>query len=171
MEYVFLSLGSNLGDRVKNLEEAVRELESVLVGLRRARLYETVPRDVIDQPQFLNTAVCGYTSLAPASLLKKTRNIERLLGRPDIRTVEKGPRTIDIDILLVGESTIKTPDLIVPHPRINDRKFVLIPLLELDPLLRDPVSGSPYRTILGNLPPQGIYYHTLKDYTATFRTL
>mgnify|MGYP001448814943 CR=1 FL=1 len=171
MNYVFLSLGANLGDRERNINEAIRALGSELSGLRRARLYETVPQDVTDQPLFLNTAVCGYTSLEPASLLQATGNIERLLGRPAVRSVEKGPRTVDIDILLIGNMVIETPDLVVPHPRMNHRKFVLVPLLELDPLLHDPVSGVSYRTILGNLPPQGIYYRTLKDYTATFRTL
>ena len=110
-----------------------------------------------NQPDFLNLVVRGTTALSPQSLLSVLASIEAALGRDRSSAGPKGPRTIDIDILLYGTSIIAEPNLIVPHPGMKDRQFVLIPLLELDPEIVDPVSGAPFKDFLAALPPQGIY--------------
>lgn len=144
---VYLSLGSNLGDRAGNLREAVRELSSVLEDLRVSSVYETEPLYLREQPRFLNIAAAGSCRLSPQGLLERIHGIEALLGRDRNREVPKGPRPIDIDILLYGELTVDTPTLQIPHPGLRERQFVLIPLLEIDPTLRDPRSGEPYAAV------------------------
>jgi 2-amino-4-hydroxy-6-hydroxymethyldihydropteridine diphosphokinase len=136
---IYLSLGSNLGNREKALTLAIDLLRSPAVTLLRASsVYETEPMDVPDQPWFLNVVLEGETSLFPKQLLAHTARVERELGRR--RSVPKGPRTIDIDILLYGRVVVDTPDLVIPHPRLAERRFVLEPLSELAPELRHPVT-------------------------------
>jgi 2-amino-4-hydroxy-6-hydroxymethyldihydropteridine diphosphokinase len=136
---VYLSIGSNLGDRERNLRQALSLLaEPRLRILRVSSFYETEPRDEPDQPWFLNAVVEVETDFFPKQLLARLQKIERELGRKRIKP--KGPRTIDIDILLYGESIIATDDLTVPHPRMAERRFVLEPLAELAPSLRHPVT-------------------------------
>ena len=139
MKRVYLSLGSNLGDREANLRAAIAQLGTPGVRiLRVSSLYETEPMEVRDQPWFLNLVVEAETGLFPKQLLARIRKIDLALGRKRVRP--KGPRTIDIDILLYGESIIDTAELTVPHPRMAERRFVLEPLAELAPDLRHPVS-------------------------------
>src|SRR5579872_6117179 len=124
--WVYLSLGSNLGNRAANLQAAVRRL-SALGALRAcSSLYETEPRDVVDQPWFLNCALALETAWEPEPFLERVLAVELEMGR--LRTTPKGPRVIDIDILLFGALVMKTPALTLPHPAMHLRRFVLEPL-------------------------------------------
>jgi 2-amino-4-hydroxy-6-hydroxymethyldihydropteridine diphosphokinase len=135
---IYLSLGSNLGDRLANLESAITALSNDGVSvLRRSSLYETEPVDFLSQPWFLNCVVEGETQLAPLELLHALQGIERKLGSKKL--VPKGPRIIDLDILFYGATSIHTEEIEIPHPRLSQRRFVLVPLAELAPMLRHPV--------------------------------
>jgi 2-amino-4-hydroxy-6-hydroxymethyldihydropteridine diphosphokinase len=148
LKTVYLSLGSNLGERERNLEEAIALLEGAGVRvLRRSHVYETEPQEVRDQPWFLNLVLEAATELFPKQLLACALKIERKLGRT--RTRPKGPRTIDIDILLYGNAVIDAEELVVPHPRMAERRFVLEPLAELAPDLCHPVTRRSVREMLG----------------------
>ena len=135
---VYLSLGSNLGDRAVHIERALEGLsaEGVRITLRSA-LYQTEPVEFIEQGWFLNIAVEAETELMPRQLLRVIRHIEQQLGRQ--RIVRAGPRTLDIDILLYGASIISAAELEIPHPRMADRRFVLVPMAEIAPTVRHPV--------------------------------
>ncbi len=147
MPVVFLGLGSNLGDRAANLRATRERLAAGGVALDRcSSLYETEPWGVAEQPRFLNAVCRGRTRLAPAALLALAKRIERELGR--VETVRYGPRTVDIDILLYGERQLATPELTIPHPRLAERAFVLVPLTELAPDLRPPGSTRTVRELL-----------------------
>ncbi len=133
----YLSIGSNVGDRLENLRQACRRLESAGMRLRAlSSVYETEPVDGAEQDWFLNCAAAIETGLDPLELLGKVHAIEKDLGR--VRERPKGPRTIDIDILLYGDSTLSGEDLTLPHPRMLGRRFVLEPLREIAPTLRVP---------------------------------
>jgi 2-amino-4-hydroxy-6-hydroxymethyldihydropteridine diphosphokinase len=149
----YLSLGSNLGDRAACIERALELLSGPdLKIVRRSALYETEPRDVKAQPWFLNIAAEVETRLFPRQLLARVEKIEKELGRK--RIVVKGPRTIDIDILLFGRFVVNTPDLVIPHPRMHERRFVLEPLAELAPELRHPVTKKTIRELLASVKDQ-----------------
>jgi 2-amino-4-hydroxy-6-hydroxymethyldihydropteridine diphosphokinase len=136
---VYLSLGSNLGDRHAQIEDALARLEAERVRIvKRSPLYETEPVDVTDQPWFLNCAVEAQTDLAPRELLEAIYRVEQQLGRE--RAIARGPRTIDIDVLLYDAITLHTPQLEIPHPRMAQRRFVLVPLAEIAPSLLHPTS-------------------------------
>lgn len=136
----YLSLGSNLGDREAYLHAAVSGLRKRGVELcRSSAVYQTEPRDVIDQPWFLNTVLESSTILDPELLLGFCLEIERENHR--LRDGTKGPRTLDVDIILYGSHIIKKDHLVIPHPRYADRRFVLKPLAEIAPALVDPVRG------------------------------
>lgn len=142
METVYIGLGSNLGDRAGNLRVARARLESADVHVVRiSSLYETEPRDFIEQPPFLNQVVEVETSLTPRELLARLLYVERAMGRE--RTVPKGPRLIDMDILLHGLTRIHEKGLEIPHPRMCERRFVLEPLAEIAPELCIPSHGEP----------------------------
>jgi 2-amino-4-hydroxy-6-hydroxymethyldihydropteridine diphosphokinase len=137
MPPVYLSLGSNVGDRQANLRAAIAALTPTGVEVKRlSSIYETEPVDYLDQPWFLNCVVNVETDLAPLDLLQALRAIESQLGNK--KEFAKGPRKIDLDILLYGIETIATPDLQVPHPRMLLRRFVLAPLAEIAPTLKHP---------------------------------
>lgn len=155
MKTVYLSLGSNLGDRRAHLARARELLETPdLAILRASSIYETEPRDVRDQPWFLNQVIEAQTRLLPRQLLAHVRKIERRTGRRP--TFVKGPRVIDIDILLYDGSVLKTSDLQIPHPRMAERRFVLQPLAELAPDLRHPVTARSVREMLTGLADQKV---------------
>lgn len=157
LEICYLGLGSNLGNREANLRQALGLLTEVLSEMKVSSCWESFPRDYVDQPLFLNMVARGTTNVSPANLLLKIHAIESALGRLRDLKIPKGPRFIDIDILLYGKKIISQSNLIVPHPAIRERKFVLLPLLELDESLTDPVTGGRFLEYLGKLPPQGIY--------------
>ena len=137
---VFLGLGSNLGQRERNLERALVQLEDRGVRItERSSLYLTEPVGGPPQDWFLNAAVRAETSLEPEPLLEACLTTEREMGR--VRAERDGPRTLDVDILLYGELVRDTEGLTLPHPRLQDRLFVLIPLAEMEPSLRHPVLG------------------------------
>lgn len=134
---IYLSLGSNLGDRAANLRAAIAALPSANLHVRKvSSFYETEPVDYLDQPWFLNCVVEGATDSQPIDLLHALRAIESQLGSK--KTFAKGPRILDIDILLFGELSLDTPELQIPHPRMLERKFVLAPLAEIAPQLQHP---------------------------------
>jgi 2-amino-4-hydroxy-6-hydroxymethyldihydropteridine diphosphokinase len=151
LKTAFLSLGSNLGDREALLNQAIERLQAAGVRtVRRSTIHETEPRDFRDQPWFLNIAVEVETDLTPLALLASIQKIEAELGRQ--RTIPKGPRTIDIDILFYANLIIRTPELEIPHPRLTERRFVLDPLSEIAPDLRHPVTGQSVREAQAALP-------------------
>lgn len=127
----YLSLGSNVGDREGNLREAVQRLAQLGILEAESSLYETEPVEVVDQPWFLNCAVQLLTERTAEQLLAGVLAIERAMGRERIRP--KGPRSIDIDILLFGEQQIESPGLKIPHPGLAERLFVLEPMAEIAP--------------------------------------
>ena len=148
--HVYLSLGSNLGDRRKNLERALRRLEQRSISIvRRSSFYETEPTDFEKQPWFLNLVVEAKTDLSPHHLLAVCKRIEVDLGRRPGRRF--GPRSIDIDILLYGRTSIDTEDLVVPHPRMRQRRFVLAPLTEIAHDLTDPRDEERFDNVLNGL--------------------
>jgi 2-amino-4-hydroxy-6-hydroxymethyldihydropteridine diphosphokinase len=152
LKRIYLSLGSNIGDRERNLRKAVEQLASQDVRvLRSSRIYETEPVDYKDQGWFLNQVVEAETALFPMQLLTRIGRVEREMGR--VRRVRKGPRTIDIDILFYGAAIVGTARLEIPHPRIAERRFVLAPLAELAPGLRHPVTHRSVRQMLESAPP------------------
>jgi 2-amino-4-hydroxy-6-hydroxymethyldihydropteridine diphosphokinase len=134
---IYLSLGSNLGDRAANLNGAIVALPGAGVRvLRRSSVYETEPVDFLEQPWFLNCAVEAETSLSPVDLLGALQGIERMSGSKKL--VPRGPRIIDLDILYYGASVIHAEGIEIPHPRMANRRFVLVPMAELAPGLRHP---------------------------------
>ena len=134
----FLGLGSNVGDRTANLQNAVEGLDGVVAI---SQIYETEPVGGVEQNAFHNIVVELATMLTAEDLLLRCHELERAARR--VREVRWGPRTLDVDVLLYGDHRVETPDLIVPHPRMTDRNFVMVPLLELDPTLADhPLLGA-----------------------------
>jgi 2-amino-4-hydroxy-6-hydroxymethyldihydropteridine diphosphokinase len=155
---VVLGLGSNRGDSPAILDKAVAALERILTGLRRASFITSDPLHVTDQPRFFNTAVCGLYQGSPYELLDRIHSIEAEFGRDRQKERRWGERTLDIDILLFGGQVIADPPILeIPHPRLVERRFALVPLLELLPDAADPVTGLSYKEIMDKLPPQGIY--------------
>ncbi|MGH9734919.1 MAG: 2-amino-4-hydroxy-6-hydroxymethyldihydropteridine diphosphokinase [Candidatus Acidiferrales bacterium] len=130
MHKAYLSLGSNMRDRAANIARAIEELRKRGVRVtRQSSLYETEPVEFADQPWFLNSAIEAETDLEPQELMKLVLQIEATMGRE--RRLPKGPRVIDIDILLYDGMVIRTPELEVPHPRMAGRRFVLVPMAEI----------------------------------------
>jgi 2-amino-4-hydroxy-6-hydroxymethyldihydropteridine diphosphokinase len=154
LKTAYLSLGSNLGDRAANLRAAIERLAELGSVSRTSSFYETEPVEYTQQPWFLNCAVALQTALMPRQLLSRTQAIEQALGRRRLqpRLQQKGPRTLDIDILLFGNSVVDTAGLIIPHPAMHQRRFVLEPLAEIAPDARHPVFKRSIRELRDALP-------------------
>lgn len=153
MVTAWVALGSNLGDREGHLAWAVQSLRGLLGNLRCSSIIETAPVGVPDvQPNYLNAVVAGETTLSPHALLQELQRLERERGR-DRRTY-RGARTIDLDLLFYGDRQIDGPGLVVPHPRLRERRFVLEPMAELDPSWVDPVTRKTVSALLAELPVQ-----------------
>jgi 2-amino-4-hydroxy-6-hydroxymethyldihydropteridine diphosphokinase len=152
---VYLGLGSNLGDRARNLRRALEELEAPdLRILRASPVYETEPVEYTRQPWFLNQVAEAETELFPFQLLARAARVERALGR--VRGIPKGPRVIDVDILFFARAIVRAAKLEIPHPAIAARRFVLLPLADLAPDLLHPATRQSVRQMLQAAPPQKI---------------
>ena len=138
MNVSYLSIGSNIGDRLNQLTEAVRALQAheQIEVINVSSIYETVPVGFTDQADFLNLVVCLQTTLSAHQLLTVCQEIENGMGR--VRKIRWGPRTVDLDILLYNHDNVESENLIVPHPRMMERAFVLVPLLEIAPGIIQP---------------------------------
>ena len=157
-ELAVLGLGSNIGDSAGILRGAVKALSHCLSGLVVSSLYVTAPQDYAEQPHFFNAVVAGRFAYSPAELLFIANSIEADFGRDREAERLKGPRALDIDILLFGDRIVSSrkPDLAIPHRALKLRQFALIPLLEVLPRAADPLTGVLYRDILATLPDQGV---------------
>ena len=151
MEDVFLGLGSNLGEREENIQGAIDSIDNI-TGVRvvlSSSLIETEPVGITDQPEFINAAIKTETSLSPQELFSSLVEIEKSMGR--VRTIRWGPRIIDIDILLFGGRIIENDYLIIPHPEMTKRSFVLMPLAEIAPEVIHPVEKRTIKGLLDKL--------------------
>jgi 2-amino-4-hydroxy-6-hydroxymethyldihydropteridine diphosphokinase len=147
----YLSLGSNVGERQENLERAIAHLAAWGEVVAVSSFYETEPVERTDQPWFVNCVVALETELMPKQLLAKLLAIEKSMGRK--RAPGKGPRLIDMDIVLFGNAVVDTPELAIPHPAMHERRFVLEPLAEIAPEARHPVFKRTVRELRNALPP------------------
>jgi 2-amino-4-hydroxy-6-hydroxymethyldihydropteridine diphosphokinase len=151
---VYIALGTNLGDRSANLSAAIESLPPEVAVLAESQVYETPPWGYEDQPAFLNMVVKAETNLKPEPLLKYLKQLESELGRE--QNFRWGPRLIDLDILFYDDLVIDTPPLVIPHPRLHERAFVLVPLMEVAPDLIHPLFHRKIRDFLAELETKGI---------------
>lgn len=150
-----LSLGTNLGDREANLRNAIAALAPTVRVTRESRVYETAPWGFEDQPSFLNMVVSGETDLSPLELLKFLKTLETELGRTP--TFRYGPRLIDLDILFYNDLILQTPELTIPHPKLHERAFVLVPLADLAPEWKHPLLQKTTTELLNQLDSTDIF--------------
>jgi 2-amino-4-hydroxy-6-hydroxymethyldihydropteridine diphosphokinase len=151
---IYLALGSNLGNRLANLQAAIAGLQPDMTARSQSPVYETPPWGITDQPAFLNMALEGKTDLEPVALLTRLKQLEVELGRrPSIRY---GPRLIDLDILFYDHLVLDTPELTIPHPRLHERAFVLVPLADLAPDLVHPLLGQTVGALLETIDTTGV---------------
>ncbi|MGA3224782.1 MAG: 2-amino-4-hydroxy-6-hydroxymethyldihydropteridine diphosphokinase [Acidobacteriaceae bacterium] len=155
MPIAYIALGSNLGDREKILTAATDRLGRLGRVMARSSLYETEPVGYRDQPAFLNAVLALETKLEPLPLLHALLSIERELGRDRSHGVHNGPRTLDLDLLLLGDAIVAGEELTLPHPALSQRRFVLAPLAEIAPELRHPQRKQTMADLLAHLPNEG----------------
>lgn len=152
-----IALGSNLnspaGDRAANLRLAALHLSDIGRVLALSSFYDTAPVGYLDQPRFLNAAALLETELSPLDLLHRLLSIERCMGRDRSATVDKGPRVLDLDLILFGNLVLQTPELTLPHPAMRERRFVLEPLAEIAPEMIDPITGETIAALYAALEP------------------
>ena len=149
MGVVYLGLGSNVGDRFAYLKDGLRRLGSKVDLTAVSLVYETEPEGYLDQPKFLNAVCEGRTALDPLPLLDFLTGIEKDMGRQV--SFRNSPRPMDLDILFYDDMVVDTPRLSVPHPRLAERAFVLVPLLQIAPELRHPLLNQTIRSLVWNL--------------------
>jgi 2-amino-4-hydroxy-6-hydroxymethyldihydropteridine diphosphokinase len=152
---VYLALGTNLGDRLANLQQALAALPPLVRLVAASPVYETPPWGYVDQPAFLNQVVQAETGLDPHTLLRTLKQIEASVGRT--ATFRYGPRLIDLDILFYDDLLLDTPELSIPHPHIPERAFVLVPLADINPDLQHPSLGKTVRQMLEGVDTSGIH--------------
>ena len=162
MPTVFLGLGSNLGNRLVNLQAAIAALPPAVVVQACSRIYETAPWGYLDQPAFLNQALKAETKLSPHDLLTHIKSLEVTMGRTP--TFQFGPRQIDIDLLFYDDLVLTSPDLMIPHPRLQERAFVLVPLADLAPELIHPVLGKRVSELLAGVDQRGVKPYRKKSH-------
>lgn len=151
---VYLGIGTNLGERWQNLRSARAVLAPHIQVTRASQVYQTPPWGYADQPIFLNQVLEALTNLTPLDLLVQLKSIETRLGRTP--SFQYGPRLIDIDILFYGDQQVNLPNLVIPHPRLPERAFMLVPLNELAPDLFYPALGLTVRQLLAQVDPGGV---------------
>ena len=151
---VYIALGTNLGERLANLRAAITSMLPAVAVLAESHIYETPPWGYEDQPAFLNMVVKAQTDLEPDGLLKYLKQVEVQLGRE--KSVRWGPRLIDLDILFYEDLVIDTPPLVIPHPRLQERAFVLVPLADIAPGFTHPVFGRSVKELLAEIDTDGI---------------
>jgi 2-amino-4-hydroxy-6-hydroxymethyldihydropteridine diphosphokinase len=151
---VYLALGSNLGDRLTNLKQAIAALPPQMEVQAKSSVYETPPWGYEDQPKFLNQVIKVETYLDPGPLLKHLKRLEVTLGRQE--SFPNGPRQIDMDILFYDDLVLNSPSLVIPHPRLHERGFVLLPLMDISPDLVHPVNQKSVREMLAKCDVVGI---------------
>ena len=142
---IFLGLGSNMGNRLTNLKAAVLNFSPQILVKKKSSVYETPPWGFVEQDAFLNQVIKAETYLEPEPLLRHLKRLETALGR--VPNFQNGPRLIDIDILFFDDAVIDTPPLVVPHPRLHERAFVLVPLAEIEPDFVHPTIQKPIRNL------------------------
>lgn len=158
---VYLGLGTNLGDRFNNLQAVIAALPPSVVPDDCSPVYETPPWGFENQPAFLNQVLRGHTLLEPRELLQHLKTIEVRMGRKP--TIKYGPRIIDIDILFYDHLVLQTENLTIPHPRLEERAFVLVPLADLAPFFRHPVLDKTIRELLAEVDATGVDWHAPGD--------
>ena len=158
---VYLALGTNLGDRMENLHRALAALPPAVSVIALSSVYETPPWGYADQPAFLNMALAGETDLEPLALIAYLKNLETDLGRE--KTFRNGPRLIDMDILFYDDLVFNQDDLVIPHPRLHERAFVLVPLNDVAPDRMHPVLKRTVRDLLKDVDTKGVNFHGRLD--------
>ncbi len=151
---IYLALGSNTGNRLANLRAAIHSLAPQIVVLIESRIYETEPWGYADQPAFLNMTLHAETDLPPLELLTHLKFLEKKLGR--VPSFQNGPRLIDMDILFYNDLTLESSTLTVPHPRLHERAFVLVPLAEIAPTLLHPLLGRSMAALVETVDRRGV---------------